>query len=273
MQEFFRGRGLRLLSKLGMTQDAPSGRKRLRMVTFAGMIETRCPNPKCRAIFSAPEDELGHNVPCPACGQVITVRPLAALLDLDRRRDRMAGNFPDRRRPEGDPPLSALLDDIRSMWNVGSMFRSADGAGVGKLYLCGITACPPRKEIAKTSLGAEETVPFEYYVSALDAILPMKARGVKIVSLEVAEQSVPLMGFQPSPPLCLVVGNEVTGVSREVLDASDAIVSLPMRGAKESLNVAVAFGIAAYVIAEKIFGCAGRNAVAYGGGSGPLPSG
>ena len=154
----------------------------------------------------------------------------------------------------GDPPFAALLDDIRSMWNVGSMFRSADGAGVGKLYLCGITACPPRKEITKTSLGAEEVIPFEYHVSALDAIIPMKSRGVKIVSLEVEERSIPLSSFSPTPPLCLVVGNEVTGVSREVLDASDAIVRLPMRGVKGSLNAAVAFGIAAYAIAARLFG-------------------
>ncbi|MCX7806200.1 MAG: RNA methyltransferase [Planctomycetota bacterium] len=239
------------------------------MVTFDCMIETRCPNPKCRAIFPVPEDELGHNVPCPACGQVITVRPLSVLIELDRQKARMARSAADRRHLAGDPPLSALLDDIRSMWNVGSMFRTADGAGVGRLYLCGITACPPRKEITKTSLGAEETVPFEYHVSALEAVLPMKSRGISIVSLEATERSVPLMEFRPRPPLCLVVGNEVTGVSREVLDVSDAVICLPMRGAKSSLNAAVAFGIAAYVIAEKIFDSSGGAAPLSGSGEVP----
>lgn len=217
------------------------------------MAETRCPNPRCRTVFPVPDEALGRNAPCPNCGQVITARPLSVLLALDRQKARIE-KVTKAGAPAGDPPFSALLDDVRSLWNVGSIFRTADGAGVGKLHLCGITGCPPRKEIAKTSLGAEEVVPFEYHVHPLDAILPLKERGVRIVVLEHLPRSVPLRDAAPAAPLCLAVGNEVVGVSAEVVACADAVVHLPMRGAKQSLNVAVAFGIAAYEIAERLAG-------------------
>ncbi len=153
----------------------------------------------------------------------------------------------------GDRPrraIFALADNVRSMHNVGALFRTADGAGVAKLYLCGISACPPRDEIRKTSLGAEETVPWEYVRSAAEAVARLKAEGFQIVVLEHTDCS---YDFRAAPyrfPLCLVVGHEHHGVSDEVVALADLAVEIPMAGVKESLNVSVAFGIAVYEIAR-----------------------
>jgi tRNA G18 (ribose-2'-O)-methylase SpoU len=149
-------------------------------------------------------------------------------------------------------PVSAIVEDVRSLMNVGSIFRTADAAGMSQLYLCGITGCPPRKEIAKTSLGAENHVTWEYFAHPLDIMLSLKRRGVKILALEKTESSKPLPDLLAegliAKPLCFVVGNEVTGVSPEVLANCDLVCHLPMKGSKESLNVSVAFGIAAYLL-------------------------
>jgi tRNA G18 (ribose-2'-O)-methylase SpoU len=157
---------------------------------------------------------------------------------------------PDLVEPIG--PLSAIIEDIRSLMNVGSIFRTADAAGISQLYLCGITGCPPRKEIAKTSLGAENSVNWEYLAHPLDIISTLKRRGVTILALEKTEHSKPLPDLLAegviSKPLCFVVGNEITGVSPEVLANCDHVCHLPMKGCKESLNVSVAFGIAAYLL-------------------------
>jgi tRNA G18 (ribose-2'-O)-methylase SpoU len=156
-------------------------------------------------------------------------------------------------KPNGSPePMTVLLEDIRSLWNVGSIFRTADGAGFSRLFLCGITGCPPRKEIAKTSLGAEDTIAWEFHRNALEVLPRLKSQGVTIIGLERTTESVPLShaaAQQNDSPICLVLGNEVTGISLETLSLCDVICDLPMRGVKESLNVAVAFGIAAYMIA------------------------
>src|SRR5687768_2201474 len=117
---------------------------------------TQCPNPKCKHTFEVAADAQGKNGPCPACGQVITFRSLDVIREVERqhaqRQQRLAQNAGPPAPPESFR-LSALLEDIRSLWNVGSIFRTADGAGFSKLYLCGITGCPPNKSIAKTSLG------------------------------------------------------------------------------------------------------------------------
>jgi 23S rRNA (guanosine2251-2'-O)-methyltransferase len=154
------------------------------------------------------------------------------------------------------PILYALLEDIRSLWNVGSIFRTADGAGVSHLYLCGITGVPPRKEIAKTSLGAEDVVPWSYHPYAVSAVREIKSAGIRLIGLErtigstYVKRSRPLSELLPittAQPICLAVGNEVTGLSAEILSACDEIAELPMLGVKESLNVAVAFGAATYL--------------------------
>lgn len=151
-------------------------------------------------------------------------------------------------------PLIAALEDIRSLHNVGSIFRTADGAGFNHLILTGITGCPPRKQIAKTSLGAEETISWEYRPGFLDVLPELKKSGTQIIGLERTEQSLALNQViaeaRIRAPICLVVGNEVTGISQEVLANCDYVCHLPMRGIKESLNVSVAFGIAGYLLAD-----------------------
>jgi 23S rRNA (guanosine2251-2'-O)-methyltransferase len=166
-------------------------------------------------------------------------------------------------KPSGSPEaMTVLLEDIRSLWNVGSIFRTADGAGFSRLFLCGITGCPPRKEIAKTSLGAEDTIAWQFHRNALEVLLGLKSQGVTIIGLERTAESIPLshaVAEQNDSPICLVLGNEVTGISLETLSLCDVVCDLPMRGTKESLNVAVAFGIAAYMIADRQLGSIRRR--------------
>ena len=149
----------------------------------------------------------------------------------------------------------SVVEDVRSLFNVGAIFRTADGAGMDKIYMCGITGAPPRKEIEKVSLGAENTVNWEWRFGCVSILRDLKERGFQIVALEKTENSRPLTQLladgKISRPLCLVVGNEVSGVSAEALALSDIVADLPMKGMKESLNVSVAFGIAAYALSEK----------------------
>jgi tRNA G18 (ribose-2'-O)-methylase SpoU len=144
-------------------------------------------------------------------------------------------------------PVVAMLDNIRSLYNVGSIFRTSDGALLQKLYLSGYTPAPPRKEIEKTALGSTESVPWEYFARPLDAIAALRARGFKICVLEQTTESIPYHDVQPTEfPLCLIVGNELTGVSPEVVATADMAIEIPMYGTKQSLNAAVAYGIALY---------------------------
>ena len=144
-----------------------------------------------------------------------------------------------------------MLDNIRSLHNVGAIFRTADAAGVNKLYLCGMTGTPPRPEIRKAALGAEESVAWEYFKQTHEALDNLKREGYFIVALENTPLSVDYRRAAYRFPLALVVGHEFNGIAPEILQHGDAVVSLPMRGTKISLNVAVAFGIAAYAIAER----------------------
>lgn len=147
-------------------------------------------------------------------------------------------------------PIYALLDDIRSLHNVGSIFRTADGAGVQKLFLCGITRIPPRAEIRKAALGAEESVPWEYHPDPLPVVGCLKAEGVQIVALEATPEAIEYDKAHYHFPLCLIVGHEFRGIRPELLQVADLMVKIPMRGTKISLNVAVAFGVAVYHIAR-----------------------
>lgn len=140
--------------------------------------------------------------------------------------------------------LCVIAHNIRSLWNVGSLFRTCDGFGVTKLYLTGYTGRPPRKEITKTALGAEEFVPWEHVDEPMNVVEDLKKEGYMIVSLEQTDRSSSIYEFSPSYPLCLILGNEIAGVRDDLLARSDAIVEIPMKGKKESLNVAVAAGIA-----------------------------
>lgn len=143
-------------------------------------------------------------------------------------------------------PLFALLEDVRSLHNVGSIFRTADAVRLEKLYLTGITGYPPRKEIDKTALGAVETVPWEYAADPLNVLKNLKNNGVKIVVLEHTSSSVPFQSVQYLFPACLVVGNEVFGVGEQVVEMADLSIDIPMFGSKQSLNVTIAFGIVIY---------------------------
>lgn len=150
-------------------------------------------------------------------------------------------------RTEDRFPMYVLLDNIRSLYNVGSIFRTADGARVSKIILCGYTPHPPRKEIEKTALGATETVPWEYVHHPLDAIEKLKAQGIRICVVEHTDVSIPYHALRKTDfPLCLVIGNEISGVSKEVINASDSAIEIPMFGMKQSLNASVAFGITAF---------------------------
>lgn len=146
-------------------------------------------------------------------------------------------------------PVSGMLDNIRSLYNVGSMFRTSDGAFIRRLYLCGYTPAPPRPEIAKTSLGATESVPWVHFRDPLDAVAHARAEGMTICVLEHTTESVPVYTLTKEVfPLCLVVGNELTGVSPALIDAADCAVDIPMYGVKQSLNAAVAYGVALFAL-------------------------
>lgn len=148
-------------------------------------------------------------------------------------------------------PLLALAENIRSLYNVGSIFRTADAVLLGKFILSGYTPTPPRKEIEKTALGATATVPWEYIKDPIDAVRGLQSSGVRVVCLEHTDNSIPYTSVQPTEfPLCLVVGNEITGVSQAVLNECDGAIEIPMLGIKHSLNVAVAFGVAVFELAR-----------------------
>ncbi len=145
-----------------------------------------------------------------------------------------------------------ICDNIRSLENIGSIFRTADAIGVTKIFLCGISGTPPNHKIAKTALGAETTVPFEYYKQTGRLVEKLRKEKVFIVALEQNKKAILYTKFKPTFPLALIIGNEVKGISKKVLEKSDKIISLPMQGKKESLNVAVAFGIAGYEIRKSL---------------------
>ena len=144
-------------------------------------------------------------------------------------------------------PITVLIDNVRSLYNIGSIFRTSDAARVKKLFLCGYTPHPPRKEIEKTALGATETVPWEYCQDPSEAIRAIKAEGSRICLLEHTNKSIPYYALTRADfPLCLVVGNELSGISPALIEQGDLAIEIPMFGVKQSLNVAVAYGIAVY---------------------------
>lgn len=143
-----------------------------------------------------------------------------------------------------------ILPNIRSGHNVGAMFRTADGAGVDKLYLTGYTPCPPHVQVDKVSLGAEKMVPWEYAKNTATVLKKLKKEGYNIVALEQTRKSVNIYEWKSKFPLAVIVGNEKTGVTRNLIKYCDEAIHLPMQGKKTSLNVSVAAGIAMYQIAN-----------------------
>lgn len=144
-------------------------------------------------------------------------------------------------------PVSVLLNSIRSCYNVGSIFRTSDGALIDKLYLCGYTPTPEKKEVLKTALGSQESVSWEYHQNAVELIKKLKSEGVKIAALELTHKSRSYDDlYKTDFPLCLIVGNEITGVSPELIDLCDFTLEIPQFGIKQSLNVSVAYGISIF---------------------------
>ncbi len=147
-----------------------------------------------------------------------------------------------------------ICDSLRSLHNVGSVFRTADGTGISKVYLCGITGMPDtqkhERQISKVALGAQNYVKWEYVKQSWRLVEKLKKDGYHIVSLEQTPKSISYLKFKPKFPLALIIGNEGKGVKKSLLERSDYVIDIPMRGQKESLNVSVAFGVVAYWIGK-----------------------
>ena len=151
-------------------------------------------------------------------------------------------------------PLVVVLDNIRSCNNIGSVFRKSDALLIEKIYLCGITATPPNKEIHKTALDAEKSVDWEYFGKTEEAIKKLKQEGFKIFAVEQVENSIPLPDFQPgkNEKLALVFGNEVKGVQQKVVNLCNGAIEIPQYGTKHSFNVSVSAGIVLWDIFQKM---------------------
>lgn len=148
-------------------------------------------------------------------------------------------------------PVTILLENIRSAYNVGSFFRTADAARVERLILTGISSCPPHKGVVKTALGAEDTVRWEHHADALPIAQALRASGHELAVLETSMHSVDIFDWVPRFPVCLIFGNEHEGVSPALIEACDTHVRIPMLGLKHSLNVATAGGIAIFELLRK----------------------
>lgn len=150
--------------------------------------------------------------------------------------------------------LVVVLDNVRSLHNVGSVFRTGDAFRVERIMLCGITATPPSAEIHKTALGAEDVVEWQYFASTMDAVAALRSEGFKVFAIEQCEGSVALQDFvaEPGCRYAVVLGNEVKGVQQEVVDASDGAIEIPQFGTKHSLNVSVTAGMVIWEFAKKL---------------------
>lgn len=151
-------------------------------------------------------------------------------------------------------PIIIILDNIRSLNNIGSVFRTSDAFLVEKIYLCGITAQPPHKDIHKTALGSTESVDWEYHKDTMQVVEQLKREGVKIVSIEQAEGAKMLDDFNPeaNTTYAFVFGNEVKGVSQEVVSHSDMVIEIPQHGTKHSLNISVSAGVVIWDVYAKL---------------------
>ena len=201
-----------------------------------------CINPDCTLRFTIPLSE-NISIRCPRCG--------SGTIPIDEGYD--SNLIPQRKQDEsGLPTVVAVLDNIRSALNVGAILRTADGAGIRKIFLCGITPTPENPKVLKTSLGAENAIRWEHSWNILEIVGQLKSEGFLILCLEGGKRSINL--FQnigkilSGQPVALFIGNEINGIDPVVLEKADFSVFLPMQGEKESLNVATAFGIAAYLL-------------------------
>jgi len=199
-----------------------------------------CTSASCRFRFPVAPDEQSRARHCPVCGEPCLAS--GTYQQQDAGPDDMLA---------GSGKTIALLDNVRSAYNVGAIFRTADGAGIGHLHLCGITPTPEHERVAKTGLGAEESVAWSYHLNAPMLAETLRRQGYYLLALEGGEAT-PISRLLPPTAtdypmgIALIVGNERCGVAPALLALSDQRICIPMQGAKRSLNVAVAFGIAAY---------------------------
>lgn len=151
-------------------------------------------------------------------------------------------------------PLIVVLDNIRSLNNIGSVFRTSDAFRVQEIILCGITATPPNRDIHKTALGAEDSVEWRHFESTKDAVLELKTNNIQIVAIEQAKESISLNEFQikSDKPIAVIFGNEVEGVSDDVMDIVDECIEIPQYGTKHSLNISVSAGIVIWDLFQKM---------------------
>lgn len=151
-------------------------------------------------------------------------------------------------------PIIVVLDNIRSLNNIGSVFRTSDAFLVEKIYLCGITAKPPHRDIHKTALGATESVDWEYKEDTLTLVKELRAKGIEVAAIEQVENSVMLDEFTPCPnnKIAVIFGNEVKGVQQEVVSAADYCVEIPQKGTKHSLNISVSCGVVLWDLFQKV---------------------
>jgi 23S rRNA (guanosine2251-2'-O)-methyltransferase len=195
----------------------------------------QCNDPGCAFRFPAETmDTRRHH--CPLCGTPTRCMPLVS--SPGHEEIPIGGDT--------DPHLHLILDNLRSSYNVGSLFRTADGAGVGQIHLCGITPTPAQPKVAKTALGAEKSVHWRYHRNALHAADLLQAQGYALWALEIHPNALSILDAPVAGPLALIIGNEVTGVDPELLARCERVVEIPMLGHKRSLNVASAAAIAIY---------------------------
>ncbi|MHB8135294.1 MAG: TrmH family RNA methyltransferase [Anaerolineaceae bacterium] len=198
-----------------------------------------CTNRECEFRFPAPEDS-GIGINCPKCKSITNIiREIVLNPDLKETINQV---FPINN-------LEVVLDNVRSSFNVGAIFRSSDGAGISKIHLCGICPSPLNIKVHKTALGSELSVPYEIHNNALKLIRDQKKLGKRIWALEKTNTSISIEQYKlckTDPSTVLVVGNEISGIDPDILAICDAQIHIPMSGIKGSLNVAIAFGIAIY---------------------------
>jgi len=175
---------------------------------------------------------------------------------IKKSMDELGRLSPDEFKEAQKLPVMVVLDEVRSMHNVGSVFRSGDCFRIEGIVLCGYTPQPPHRDIQKTALGATETVPWRHLATTLEAVLSLKNEGYQLIGVEQVHQSIPLQQFipQPSQRYALVFGNEVNGVQEDVLALCDHVLEIPQLGSKHSLNISVSAGIVLWDFARHYLG-------------------
>lgn len=209
-----------------------------------------CTDPRCRHEYRVPNEKLGSTLCCPNCGQLHTAKLSAEVLRSSALEREKLEAFAQGERPDVIP-LELALVSLRSLWNVGTIFRTAEGLGLAHIHLLGFSPTPENPRMKKTALGAERVVPWSFCRDPIEGLEALRSR-CRLVAMERCERSVPLDELVLEVPTCLVFGNEVVGLQEPVLECCHAVAEIPMYGAKQSLNVAVAASIAAHVVGRRL---------------------